>query len=559
MLLRRLDVENFRGLRQATLQFDATTALIGENGAGKTTMLDAIAICLGGRGDDVRLEARDFHRLDGTAAAETLRISLTFEEPAGEGSRAGWAPFVPFTTTAGGPRQLQLHVTGRRDPKTGLVSSSWTFGGDDQGAGDGPSCAPGLLSALRRVSPVLRIRANRYVESDPRGEAPEARARGQGASDPVASHLEQQVRLLYDRLTGTSEVLDDELRQGVEAAEALLASNPRFSGAAVTSQPRVRGDLAETPLRAGNIKGSLLSGVKQGAGARGLALVAIIGVLLEARKRIEIAEGARPLVVLEDAEAHLHPLMLSAMWDLVAALPAQKILTTNSGELLASVPLRSLRRLVRTRTGTRVYQVETDRYGLDDLRRIAYHVRVNRAGALFARCWLLVEGETEAWLLPELAQVSGVSFPSEGIRCVEFAQCGVRPLLRLANDLGIEWHLLADGDEAGQSYATTAARYRGNRALTDRITRLEEPDIEHCLFFNGYEDVYQSAAGPAPPGSRARGRERASRVIDRAIHKRSKPGLALAIVESANQPGAAPIPEALRRLVETVVRLARAS
>ena len=51
--------------------------------------------------------------------------------------------------------------------------------------------------------------------------------------------------------------------------------------------------------------------------------------------------------------------------------------------------MRSLRRIVTDRYGTRVYRIDSDRYSVDDLRRIAYHVRINRASALFARCWLL--------------------------------------------------------------------------------------------------------------------------------------------------------------------------
>ena len=43
---------------------------------------------------------------------------------------------------------------------------------------------------------------------------------------------------------------------------------------------------------------------------------------------------------------------------------------------------------------------------------------------MFARCWLLVEGETEFWIMPELARVGWIS-RQEGIVCVEFAQCGV--------------------------------------------------------------------------------------------------------------------------------------
>ena len=38
---------------------------------------------------------------------------------------------------------------------------------------------------------------------------------------------------------------------------------------------------------------------------------------------------------------------------------------------------------------------------------MAYHVRAKRGALLFARCWLLVEGETEFTLLPELARLLG--------------------------------------------------------------------------------------------------------------------------------------------------------
>jgi len=213
---------------------------------------------------------------------------------------------------------------------------------------------------------------------------------------------------------------------------------------------------------------------------------------------------------------------------------------------------------VTDRLGTRVYRIDSDRYSVDDLRRIAYHVRINRAGALFARCWLFVEGETEAWLLPELAQIAGYDFPSEGIRCVEFAQSGLRALLRLANDLGIEWHLLADGDEAGQNYVMSARAHLKGRPIEDRITMLEEPDIEHCLFHHGYADLYRSLAGaPATTGRGRRFRERPTTIISRAIHARSKPGLALAVLEAANRPDAPRAPWQIRSLIETVVRLAR--
>jgi putative ATP-dependent endonuclease of the OLD family len=561
MLLRRAEIRNFRGLRSAVVDFDPTTALVGENSAGKTTLLDAIAICCSGRDDQVRLEVRDFHQAGDQPPAETLGIALTFEEAAGEWREPPWAAFRPFVRAeADGRRTIRLEVTGTRDPQRNTVAASFAFVSD---AASPPAQPGGLLAEWRRLTPMLRLRANRYFEQDPRGDsgaplgAVVAAASGV-AADPVARQLEQQIRLVYDRLTGDADIQEDELRRGLDAAEAYLSAHGTNRRAASAPLPPLMSDLAETPVRSGRRTETLLSSIKHGSGTRGMALVGLVGALLEARQRHELSDDAQPLLVLEDVEAHLHPTTLAAMWELVRTLPAQTILTTNSGELLASVPLRYIRRIVTDGRGTRVYRIDVNRYSVDDLRRIGYHVRIRRAGAFFARCWVLVEGETEAWLLPEFAQICGYNFPAEGIRFVEFAQSGLTALLRLANDLGIEWHLLTDGDEAGRGYAACARAHLRGRTVEDRITTLEDRDIEHCLFYNGYEGLYRELAGAAAPGPKGRRmRERAANTIARAIHARSKPGLALAVLEAANKPGSPGVPPPLRRLIETAVRLAR--
>jgi putative ATP-dependent endonuclease of OLD family len=87
----------------------------------------------------------------------------------------------------------------------------------------------------------------------------------------------------------------------------------------------------------------------------------------------------------------------------------------------------------------------------EDGRRIAFHIRFNRASSLFARCWLLVEGETETWVINELARQCGHHFDAEGIKVIEFAQSGLKPLIKFARRMGIEWHVLVDGDEAGKN------------------------------------------------------------------------------------------------------------
>ncbi len=122
---------------------------------------------------------------------------------------------------------------------------------------------------------------------------------------------------------------------------------------------------------------------------------------------------------------------------------------------MSLVPVEHVCRLVRESGRVATYRLGPRGLSAEDGRRIAFHIRFNRPSSLFARCWLLVEGETEVWLLNELARQCGYHFEAEGVRVIEFAQCGLKPLLRFARRMGIEWHALVDGDEAGKKYANT--------------------------------------------------------------------------------------------------------
>ncbi len=173
---------------------------------------------------------------------------------------------------------------------------------------------------------------------------------------------------------------------------------------------------------------------------------------------------------------------------MLARIRWQKIVTTHSGDLLSVTPLAQIRRLVRhdgivRASGT----APARRCRASILRRVGYHLRMHRGVAMFARVWLLVEGESEFWILPQVAQVMGHDLAMEGICPVGFAQCGIDPLVRTAREFGIEWHLLADGDEAGRQYvdaARTITSGDGDRNRA-RDLRFAENDIEHCFWRHG--------------------------------------------------------------------------
>ena len=249
---------------------------------------------------------------------------------------------------------------------------------------------------------------------------------------------------------------------------------------------------------------------------------------------------ARPILVLEDIESRLHPTVLLSVWNLVDLMPMQKIITTNSGDLLSSVALDDIRRMQRTVKSVECRSIDGKKFTSDEMRRIAFHIRINRPMSLFARAWIFVEGETEIWLINEFAAILGICLQTEGIRLVEYAQCGAGPLIKLANQLGIAWHLLADGDEAGVKYAKNAS----SNDSYDCVTLLPSVDIEHFLYENGFAEVYRQNCGLTSTRSVNK-----NKIIDMAIKKRSKPGMALAVVDEARRRGKKSVPLLFQKIL----------
>lgn len=558
MLLRKIKIENFRGIRKLKLKFDRTTVIIGENNSGKTSIFDALAICLGvgAEGASFLFRPSDFHHSEDCSASPPIRIELTFwETEAEDWQRPQFTEFGEAVYRGGDGRgRLDLLVEARLCDSR--IEVSWGLVDERGGVFPGTSSEKTLLK-LRRLTPVLVVRGS-YLSGrfEPDGEL-ERRA---NANEELSlEELERLVENFYARFVTSGYTLSErEAQAGFKASRALIAKLLDRS----LAPGRLIPELLKMDRRGSGqaVWGSPYRSF--GAGTQNLGLLFLLGALLQARIADLFFTDAEPVLVIEEPETHLHPMMLATVWRLIEAIDRQKIVSTNSGDLLEYVPLQALRRLERKATALEVWRVPNEIFLPDEMRKVMYHVRARRGAAFFARCWLLVEGETEYWLLPELARLMGYDFSLEGIACVEFAQCGVAPIIKLATVLGIEWHLLVDGDTAGRGYAATAASFIGRAHRQERITILSEDDIEHCMWYGGYAWVYRNVAGemPRPPKSRYHKHEQHEKpraVIDRAIRKTSKPFMALAVLEAISEDRSAGVPEELQIVIEKITALAR--
>lgn len=86
---------------------------------------------------------------------------------------------------------------------------------------------------------------------------------------------------------------------------------------------------------------------KPGGRTHRVILLGLFSTLLQAKGTLRLDKDARPLLLVEDPETRLHPIMLSVAWHLLNLLPLQRVATTNSGELLSLTPVEHVVRLVR--------------------------------------------------------------------------------------------------------------------------------------------------------------------------------------------------------------------
>lgn len=548
MFLERVEIVGFRGINRLSLQLEQNTVLIGENAWGKSSLLDALTLLLAPRDALYFFDSDDFYFPPGEQdnRERHLHIILTFREttPGQAFNRRYRVLSEIWNESDDEYRRIYYRLEGELGGDGEVLTLRSFLDSNAQ------ALAPGDIDhfarELVRLNPVLRLRDARFIR------------RMRGGSLPVSPGVESNVRdlerLARELAARPQQLSDTQLRQGLTAMVQLLEHYFIEQGADTNSrrQQRRRSHDERRGWRYLDVINRMID--KPNGRTQRMILLGMFSTLLQAKGNVKLDRDARPLVLVEDPETRLHPIMLSVAWHLLNLLPLQKITTTNSGELLSLTPVEQVCRLVRESGRVAAWRLGPGGMNAEDSRRIAFHIRFNRPSSLFARCWLLVEGETEVWVMNELARQCGYHFDAEGVKVIEFAQCGLRPLIKFARRMGIEWHVLADGDEAGKKYAATVRGLLDKDSALERehLTLLPALDMEHFMYRQGFNDVYHRVA-QIPEGIPMNMR----RVITKAIHRSSKPDLALEVAMEAGRRGVESVPSLLRKMFSRVIWLAR--
>ncbi|USD66749.1 ATP-dependent endonuclease [Vibrio sp. SCSIO 43136] len=539
MQLERIEISGFRGIQRMSLSFDELTTLVGENTWGKSSLLDALSIALPTDGQVYQFVMQDFHVDYSVSQPQTqhLQILLSWRSSFDGEEKAGrYRRIKPvWTEDQEGTKRIIYRLSATREEYK--ITTHCTFL-DQAGTPLRLHHCEKFAQELMALHPVIRLRDAR-------------RQKRNGNDNSSDLRIEKRIANTSRRLLAApGHVNKGEMRSSLNSMENLVDHYFNVNGQSRSNPRRARDRIFFGNTNSDKNALSQMAGKSNNKQTR-LLLMGLLSAYLQAKGPTNLRRCARPILIIEDPEGRLHPTHLIRAWSIFQLLPMQKIITTNSGDLLSAVPLSSIRRLSRMSNKTVAYSLPAKRFGEDELRRIGFHIRFHRSSALFARCWLLVEGETEVWLFNELAKLCDYNLAAEGVQIVEFAQSGLKSLIKVAQSFAIEWHVVTDGDPAGKKYAHAVRNLLNGEHERHRLTELPDKDIEHFLYQHGLEHFFKNlvkipADHPIP----------AKKVINRALKKYAKPDLALAIVSHLELQKPEDIPVLIRWTIKRVVNMA---
>lgn len=546
-----LEVKNFRSIEHGFIDFDRTTVLIGENGSGKSTLIEALSIALDPRLKDKVPEFQLFHfRRNLGNTAKQLFINIRFKLSHSETlEEKEMLEYFPGQNKYAGSKPTVFEFTFTSSLLPSQIRSAWSCKNIHDGA---KSNAPKLLGLLRLMIPVIQMKPGALIGNIKGNlEDNEFVIGDQDRYKDLKARINLAVMDIMLERTIDTEVT---VNNGFAAVKDLAAAISETTGRTQTESGlalRLREMLEMFTVFEGENLLSALDRLEQYTEKMG-ALMLVNALILGTRNRLE--RYTRPVLIFEQPEVFLHNKTLATIKRLVSKINWQKIVTTNSGMLLSMAPLKSIRRIRKHNGQIVVNKLRTEGYSNEDLRRIYYHLNSRHNMATFARFWILVEGESEHWIIPQLANIMDRDFHQEGIAVIDFAQIGLKPLIKYANELGINWHVLVDGDEAGIRYEEMALSIAEKSDVDYPVTKLSGIDIEHYFWEQDLKNVYLKYAKAAKlPADKIN----PTRTIRKAIKNTSKPFLALCIIESLAQKGPDAIPESLRQMIINSIEIAR--
>ncbi len=498
MQVSSLSIKSFRNITELTVEFEADwTILFGENNSGKTNILDALyaALRINRTLRQGAFDLHDYHlssktSMSGDAGPIELVVSLSerIEDEWDDETIQDFTHVLAYDKDRK-TNAVALKVVGIAGGDGREESYEWSFLAED-GSSRGSRKFITELNLLQRLRPFYQLSALRDAnrEFNARSTYFSPFVSDPAFDDAIRVELTQSLATINARVLESHEAFGA-LRDSIESGARVVTGSTEVAIEAVPT--RLSELLAHTQVSMNAAGEAPLPIDRHGSGSQSMAVLSLFNAYVASKLASRFDRRSRAILTLEEPESHLHPSAIRQLWTMLKGLEAQLVVTTHSGDLLGELPLRCVRRVYRS--GGRIYvrRVEIAKLSLAEQRQLEYGIQASRGELLLARGWILVEGRTEVVGLKKMAEAMSIDLHEASVRVVDCQQYGgPRPFIKLADQLGIAWHCLCDGDTTGKDNCKAATDQLDGRAAADYVTIYGVKNIEAFLCTLGFDDIY---------------------------------------------------------------------
>ncbi|MBM6711179.1 DUF2813 domain-containing protein [Faecalicatena contorta] len=348
--MKEVKVQNFRSLKNVDITFDESTILIGENNAGKSTLLDAIKKGLSRTGTRFLFDDYDFFmdsEMSSPKDSDGIKIILIFEER----TLDEWEGFISDTFIDalqyldGEKASILLQTTASYDEVTSDIEVKTVFLNNEFEPIVGK--VQNLVNKFITLTPVFYLQALREIKDTFSAKSPLWGRFIKKAAIPQEelSVIQNQIKKLNTDIISNDENLTKLVMELQKIQKVMDFEGNEQDLVSINAMPIKTWDLlskAQVVLNNGTSSMDFPL-EKHGQGTQSVTTIllfkAYINILLKELSS-DFAEG---ILTLEEPEAHLHPQAIRALHKSIEEMECQKIITTHSPYFIQNADIRNIR------------------------------------------------------------------------------------------------------------------------------------------------------------------------------------------------------------------------
>ena len=511
------------------------------------------------------LDPFDYHLATGESEphdADTLSITLDFEAVDNLSNQYVQALGEILVLDEKNIQHVILRTTSKFDNASKQFIPDWDFLDVSGNALGSKTKRIQILNSFAQLMPLFYLSALRDAAREFQGRAmywaPFLRATG--IPEETREKLQEEIGALNAEVLKAHDSLKS-LKSHLAKIQEVVAMSSTTKVDIDALPARISELLAKAQINITAATGASLPLTRHGSGTQSLAVIFLFEAFLATMLAEQYDELSHPILALEEPEAHLHPCAIRSLWTALAEIRGQKLIATHSGDLLASVPLHNVRRFCRQDGKATARWLSPGTLTSIEEQKVAFHLQSTRGELLFARCWLLGEGESEYWLFSETADILGYDLDRLGIRFVNTRLSGVEPLVKVANAFGINWCFVGDGDSQGKSDSEKCTALLAGRDGSKHIFLLTTQNIEVLLCTEGqFGSIFESNVSPQKKQNvtAQKGTKKYWEQVVAAQPNKDKITTIHSVIAEMKKAGQSSVPPILKEILKASVELAEA-